>query len=272
MYLSLYIYIYILSQTHKHNTSIYLYIYIFTHTHSHIYIYIYIYVYVYIYMLYFDLRPGQKCHSKVMHRKEVTHSNGSYERKSRERKLADEMWRGKKIPMVHSYTDAPEESDLWTAWQLFLLDDDQTCDFKDRVGNWVGVELLYNSVKTEVKTVPVRVGDRDRWDVVGKATSGQRGLGAPDEFQLEIAQSYRRDVVRKVTSGWRGLGALMSWGPGKLLIRCSKESHHPAEWAPGPPVKHQENEKDTTLTAISLGSKYCSFCSVSNSLSHANFE
>ena len=34
-------------------------------------------------LLYFDLWPSQKCHSKVMHRKEVTHSNGSYERKSR---------------------------------------------------------------------------------------------------------------------------------------------------------------------------------------------
>ena len=30
----------------------------------------------------------------------------------------------KKIPMVHSKTDAPEESDLWTAWQLFPLDGD----------------------------------------------------------------------------------------------------------------------------------------------------
>ena len=38
---------------------------------------------------------------KVMHRKEVTHSNGSYERKSRGRKLADEMGRARKIPMVH---------------------------------------------------------------------------------------------------------------------------------------------------------------------------
>ena len=47
-------------------------------------------------VLYFDLRPGQKCHSKVMHRKEVTHSNGSYERKSRGRELADGMGRGKK--------------------------------------------------------------------------------------------------------------------------------------------------------------------------------
>ena len=53
-------------------------------------------------LLYFGLWPGQKCNSKVMHRKEVTHSNGSYEKKSRGQKLADEMGRGKKIPMVHS--------------------------------------------------------------------------------------------------------------------------------------------------------------------------
>ena len=42
--------------------------------------------------------PGQKCHSKMMHRKEVTLSNGSYQRKSRGRKLADEMGRAKKFP------------------------------------------------------------------------------------------------------------------------------------------------------------------------------
>ena len=33
--------------------------------------------------------------------------------------------------MVHSLTDAPEESDLWTAWQLFPLDDDHTGHSKD---------------------------------------------------------------------------------------------------------------------------------------------
>ena len=32
--------------------------------------------------MYIDLRPSQACHSKVMHRKEVTHSDGSYEKKS----------------------------------------------------------------------------------------------------------------------------------------------------------------------------------------------
>ena len=36
-------------------------------------------------VLYSDLRPGQTCHSKVMHRKEVTHSDGSYGKKSRRR-------------------------------------------------------------------------------------------------------------------------------------------------------------------------------------------
>ena len=35
-----------------------------------------------------------------MHRKEVTHSDGSYERKSRGRKLADEMGQGKKYPII----------------------------------------------------------------------------------------------------------------------------------------------------------------------------
>ena len=47
-------------------------------------------------MLCFDLLTRPKMAFKVMHRKEVTHSNGSYERKSRGRKLADEMGRGKK--------------------------------------------------------------------------------------------------------------------------------------------------------------------------------
>ena len=47
-------------------------------------------------VLCFDLLTRPKMPFKVMHRKEVTHSNGSYERKSRWRKLADEMGRGKK--------------------------------------------------------------------------------------------------------------------------------------------------------------------------------
>ena len=52
-------------------------------------------------VLCFDLLTRPKMPFKVMHRKEVTHSNGSYERKSSGRKLADEMGRARKIPMVH---------------------------------------------------------------------------------------------------------------------------------------------------------------------------
>ena len=33
------------------------------------------------------------------------------------------IWDKVKVPRCH-YSDAPEESDLWTAWQLFPLDDD----------------------------------------------------------------------------------------------------------------------------------------------------
>ena len=53
-------------------------------------------------MLCFDLLKRPKIPFKVMHRKEVKHSGGSYERKSRGRKLADEMGRGKKDPIILS--------------------------------------------------------------------------------------------------------------------------------------------------------------------------
>ena len=111
---------------------------------------------------------------KVMHRKEVTHSNGSYERKSR-RWARLIIWDKVKVPLQ---SDAPGESDLWTAWQLFPLDDDQTCHSKDWVGDWVGVELLYNSVKTEVRQLELEL-ELERRDMVGKATPGRRGPWSP---------------------------------------------------------------------------------------------
>ena len=60
------------------------------------------------------------------------------------------IWNKRKVPRYH-YSDAPEEGNLWTAWQLFSLDDDETFDFKDPVGDCVGVELLFNSVEFESK-------------------------------------------------------------------------------------------------------------------------
>ena len=55
------------------------------------------------FLLCFDQLTRQKMPFKVMHRKEVTHSSGSYERKSRGRKLADEMGRGKKKISLFSH-------------------------------------------------------------------------------------------------------------------------------------------------------------------------
>ena len=55
------------------------------------------------FLLCFDLLNRPKMQFSVTHRKEVTHSNGSYERKSRGRKLADEMGRGKKKVPLYSH-------------------------------------------------------------------------------------------------------------------------------------------------------------------------
>ena len=85
--------------------------------------------------------------------------------------LADEMGQGK----AHDTLIDQKRVTCELHDSFFPLDDDQSCYFKGRVG----VELLYNSVKTEVKRVgvPVRVGEGDIRDVVGKATPGRKGLG-----------------------------------------------------------------------------------------------
>ena len=81
-----------------------------------------------------------------------------------------------------------------------------------------------------------------------------------------VADSWRRDVVRKATSGRRGLEALMSWGPEKMLIRCNKESQHPAEWTPGLRLSIRRTRK-TQRDGHKFGVKIFQLCSVSSSLS-----
>ena len=62
--------------------------------------------------------------------------------------------------------------------------------------------------------------------------------------ELKIGRSWRREVVRKATPGRRGpREGLMNWGPEKMLIRCSKESQHPAEWTPGLPLSIRRTRK-----------------------------
>ena len=73
------------------------------------------------------------------------------------------IWDKVKVPLCH-YSDATEESNLWTAWQLFPLDDNLTSDFKDPVGDRVGVELLFNSVEFGVpKQLPEEFQTVETW-------------------------------------------------------------------------------------------------------------
>ena len=133
-----------------------------------------------------------------MHRMEVTHSDGTYEELSR-RWTWLTKWDKVKFPwythrLMHRKRVTCELHDSY--FRLMTI--------KQGMPNikWA-IELLYNSVKTGSQTV----GDPKRrsLDVVGKATPGRRGPRDPQ---------------------W-------SFG-GQLGIRCSKESHHPAEnWASG---------------------------------------
>ena len=159
-----------------------------------------------------------------MHRKEVTHSDGSYERKSRWRKLADEMGRGKNISwysqrLTHRKRVTSELHDSY-----FRLMTIKHSISKNRVGDRVSVELLYKAVKMEVEAVGC---GRGSWNWVPVAV----------EFRPESSSSSGDESGRESHTRPKGPGALMSWGPEKMLIRCNKESHHTAEWAPRPPVE-----------------------------------
>ena len=147
-----------------------------------------------------------------MHRKEVTHSNGSYERKLRGRKLADETGRAKKFPwythrLMHRKRVTSELHDSY--FRLMTI--------KHSISK---IEWALNDYITQLSSTS----------------------------ELSCSQLEKRCGRESHTRLKGPSGALMNWGPEKML-------------------EHQKNEKDTKLPAISLGSKYCSLCSISNSLS-----
>ena len=80
------------------------------------------------------------------------------------------------------------------------------------------------------------------------------------------------NVLEKATSGRRGLWALMSWGPEKMLIRCRKESHHPAEWPLGFRLSSPGERERHNADGHNIWVKIFQLCSVSSSLSHVNLE
>ena len=74
-------------------------------------------------VLYFDSRPGLK----MLFQGDTPEGSDTFQRPVIERDrvggLRLMIWEKVKVPFCH-YSHAPEESNLWTAWQLFPLDDD----------------------------------------------------------------------------------------------------------------------------------------------------
>ena len=74
-------------------------------------------------LLYFDLRPGPK----MLFEGDTPEGSDTLQwpviERDRVGGLRLMIWDKVKVPLC-LYSDAPEESNLWTSWQLFPLDDD----------------------------------------------------------------------------------------------------------------------------------------------------
>ena len=123
-------------------------------------------------LLYIDLQPGQMCHSKVTHRKEVTHSDGSYEKKLRRwawLKIWDELKSHGTHRLMHWKRATCELHDSYFRLMTIKHAIPRTAEVTHLDGQswgyieWV-IELLYNSVKTGsqlVSELEIRwVGDK----------------------------------------------------------------------------------------------------------------
>ena len=112
-----------------------------------------------------------------MHRKEVTHSNGSYERKSRGRKLADEMGRAKKFPwytrrLMHRKRVTCEMHDCY----FRLMSIKHSISKIEWAIEWA---LNYHITQSRRKSSASSSSSRSGRDVVGKTTPGRGGPREP---------------------------------------------------------------------------------------------
>ena len=161
---------------------------------------------------------------KVMHRKQVTHFNGSYKRKSRWQKLADEMGRGKKNPiyshrLTHRKRVTSERHDSYF----------RSMTITQAIPKIAEVTHPDRQISEEIAEVWRRV-HITAWEFEGNIKPSNWTKGGQAST---VGEGGGRAVVRKAStqqSGFQGSG-----------------------WAA------LENEKDTTLTAITLGLKYFSY-------------
>ena len=146
-------------------------------------------------LLYFYPRPGPK----MLFQGDTPEGSDTFQwpviERDRVGGLRLMIWDKVKVPFCH-YSHAPEESNLWTTWHLFPLDDNWTFDFKDPVGDRVGVELLYNWVELGAKPVASRLPESYRRDVVGKATPDRGGpWKTPMEWTPTSGEQERYNVT-----------------------------------------------------------------------------
>ena len=107
-------------------------------------------------VLYIDLQPSQICHSKVMHRKEVTHSDGTYEEKSRRWTWLTKWDKVKFLWYTHRLMHRKRVTcELHDSYFRLMT-------IKQAIPNidWA-IELLYNSGKTGSQTIgDLTVGEK----------------------------------------------------------------------------------------------------------------
>ena len=147
----------------------------------------------------------------------MTHSNGSYERKSRGRKMADEMGRGKKLPWyTHRLTRRKRV----------------TCELHGSYFRLMTIKHAISKIEWAIE-----------WTLNYYITQSRQ---KSRQFQLELEterDEYGRECHTRPNEALGNPDGV--WGPEKLLIRCSKESHRPAEWASGPPVEQSWRTRKT---------------------------
>ena len=201
-----------------------------------------------VFILCFDLLTRPKMPFKVIHRKELTHSNGSYERKSRGRKLADEMGQAKKNPMVHYRVMHRKRV---------------TSELHDSYFHLMTIKLSISKFEWASNDYITQLSSTSQLNCSGSSWVRRPG------GQWSCQKSSRQLESSGGREGHtRPRGALGNpdwvWGPEKML--------HPAEWALGLRLSSPREQERHNVTVITVGSKYYSLCSVSSSLSHANLE
>ena len=160
-----------------------------------------------------------------MHRKEVTHSDGSYERKSRGRKLADEMRRGKK-KSHYTLIDWRTGREWPLNWMTVIS------------ARWRSHRPFQRKRKWHIPVARYRKELRRRVHITACEFEGNiRPTNWTEDSWVPVSWVQRASGDRRVE--------LRRWTSWSNESQCSG-------WAT------MENGKDTTLTAITSGSKYFS--------------